>query len=277
MLSSPVTSPVTSPVCKKIVVLKISPLIMFFGAYFDAPYEGDDINLFFNYISKANFSTLKSNVNEYNAQIIDRRTNKVTTITNEVLRSEQEVRIANFLYLNQIDYAYEEIYPYHILKAKKPYTPDFCIRQGEKIAYIEHFGITESGQHSFYSIEELNKYKREIFDDNDINYSIVKRERKIKVEMPVREIVFVNIVQKLSATFGNPKYIDRYYGYIWSINQKYISFNIIETGYQIEEMYVYIFKKLPLARRITYTDYTLLDTMITHTLEKHCLIFFITN
>ena len=88
--------------------------------------------------------------------------------------------------------------------------------------------------------------------------------------MPVREIVFVNIVQKLSATFGNPKYIDRYYGYIWSINQKYISFNIIETGYQIEEMYVYIFKKLPLARRITYTDYTLLDTMITHTLEKHC-------
>ena len=110
----------------------------------------------------------------------------------------------------------------------------------------------------------------------------------------MREIVFVNIVQKLSATFGNPKYIDRYYGYIWSINQKYISFNIIETGYQIEEMYiwsinqkyisfniietgyqieemyVYIFKKLPLARRITYTDYTLLDTMITHTLEKHC-------
>ena len=61
----------------------------------------------------------------------------------------------------------------------------------------------------------------------------------------MREIVFVNIVQKLSATFGNPKYIDRYYGYIWSINQKYISFNIIETGYQIEEMYVYIFKKLP--------------------------------
>ena len=142
----------------------VDKLIMFFGSYFDAPYEGDDINLFFNYVSKANFSTLKSNVNEYNAQIIDRRTNKVTTIANEVLRSEQEVRIANFLYLNQIDYLYEEIYPYHILKAKKPYTPDFCIRQGEKIAYIEHFGITESGKHSFYSAEDLSKYKQEIQD-----------------------------------------------------------------------------------------------------------------
>lgn len=142
----------------------VDKLVMFFGSYFDAPYEGDDINLFFNYIAKADFSTLKSNVNEYNTQIIDRRTSKVTTITNEVLRSMQEVKIANFLYLNQIDYVYEEVYPYHILKAKKPYTPDFCIRQGNKVAYIEHFGITESGQHNHYSNEELNKYKKEIED-----------------------------------------------------------------------------------------------------------------
>lgn len=142
----------------------VDKLIMFFGSYFDAPYEGNDINLFFNYISKADFSTLKSNVNEYNAQIIDRRTCKITTITNEVLRSAQEVKIANFLYLNQIDYIYEEIYPYHILKAKKPYTPDFCIRQGNKVAYIEHFGITESGKHNFYTPDELANYKKEIQD-----------------------------------------------------------------------------------------------------------------
>lgn len=142
----------------------VDKLVMFFGSYFDAPYEGDDINLFFNYIAKADFSTLKSNVNEYNTQIIDRRTSKVTTITNEVLRSMQEVKIANFLYLNQIDYVYEEVYPYHILKAKKPYTPDFCIRQDNKVAYIEHFGITENGQHNHYSNEELNQYKKEIED-----------------------------------------------------------------------------------------------------------------
>lgn len=142
----------------------VDKLIMFFGSYFDAPYEGDDINLFFNYISKADFSTLKGNVDEYNSQIIDRRTGKITTIKNEVLRSVQEVQIANFLFLNQIEYNYEETYPYHILKAKKPYTPDFCIRQGDKVAYIEHFGITESGHHSFYTPEQLSKYKQEIND-----------------------------------------------------------------------------------------------------------------
>ena len=31
-------------------------------------------------------------------------------------------------------------YPYHILYARKPYTPDFIIKQGENTAYIEHFG-----------------------------------------------------------------------------------------------------------------------------------------
>ena len=142
----------------------VDKLIMFFGSYFDAPYEGDDINLFFNYVSKTDFSTLKSNINEYNEQIIDSRTNKITTITNEILRSAQEVQIANYLYLHKIDYSYEAPYPYHILKAKKPYTPDFCIKQGNKIAYIEHFGITEDGHHSYYTQEQLTKYKKEIID-----------------------------------------------------------------------------------------------------------------
>ncbi len=142
----------------------VDKLIMFFGSYFEAPYEGNDINLFFNYISKADFSTLKSNVNEYNEQIIDIRTQKITTITNEILRSAQEVQIANFLYLNKIDYVYEDIYPYHILNSKKPYTPDFCIKQGDKVAYIEHFGITEDGKHSYYTEEQLNKYKKSILD-----------------------------------------------------------------------------------------------------------------
>ena len=121
---------------------------------------------------------------------------------------------------------------------------------------------------------------QKIFDDNNIHCSIVKREKQIKVELPVREIIFCNIVRILATTFGNPKYVDRYYGYIWSVNQKYISFNIIKTGYQTEEMYLYIFKKLPLSKRITYTDYTLIDTMITDTLKNIVLpaiILFITD
>ncbi|MBP5428733.1 MAG: UvrD-helicase domain-containing protein [Clostridia bacterium] len=142
----------------------VDKLILFFGSYFDAPYDGDDLNRFFNYIAKADFSTFKGNIGEYTQHVIDQRTGKAITINNEILRSAQEVRIANFLYMNQIEYAYEEPYQYHILKAKKPYTPDFCIRQGDRVAYIEHFGITQSGHHTFYSPEVLSKYKQEIND-----------------------------------------------------------------------------------------------------------------
>ena len=129
----------------------VDKLILFFGSYFDAPYEGDDLNTFFNYIAKADFSTLRGNMNEYTEQIINQRTGKQVTIARETLRSSQEVRIANFLYLNNIEYTYEKPYPYNIIYSHKPYTPDFTITQGDKIAYIEHFGITEDGHNNRYT------------------------------------------------------------------------------------------------------------------------------
>jgi DNA helicase IV len=142
----------------------VNNLIMFFATYFDAPYEGNDLNSFFNNIAKANYSTIRSDLNEFERRIVDTRTRKAVTIQNEVLRSYQEVEIANFLYLNNIDYEYEPIYRYDILFARKPYTPDFIIRQGDKVAYIEHFGITQNGKNDRYSDDELTTYKKAIND-----------------------------------------------------------------------------------------------------------------
>ncbi len=142
----------------------VDKLILFFGSYFDAPYEGEDLNTFFNAIKKGDFSTLKGNMNEYAEQIIDKRSGKCISIAHETLRSRQEVLIANFLYLNNIDYTYEKPYPYRIPNAVKTYTPDFTITQGDKVAYIEHFGISEDGQNSRYNAEELEKYKKAVND-----------------------------------------------------------------------------------------------------------------
>ena len=142
----------------------VDKLILFFGSYFDAPYEGDDLNTFFNYIVKADFSTLRGNMSEYTEEIINKRTGNKVTIARETLRSSQEVRIANFLYLNNIEYVYEKPYPFNILYSHKPYTPDFTITQGDKIAYIEHFGITEDGKNNRYTLEELERYKKAVND-----------------------------------------------------------------------------------------------------------------
>lgn len=99
-------------------------------------------------------------MDEYTEKVIDQRSGRHVTIAHECLRSLQEVVIANFLYMNNIEYEYEKAYPYNILRSYKPYTPDFTITQGDKVAYIEHFGITEDGRNTRYTQDQLNVYKR---------------------------------------------------------------------------------------------------------------------
>lgn len=142
----------------------VNKLIMFFASYFDVPYQGEDLDGFLNHIAKSNYSTLRSDLEDFTREVIDSRTKSSVTIQNEVLRSYQEVEIANFLYLNQIEYEYEPIYPYHIEGARKPYTPDFMIVQGERTVYIEHFGISQDGKNDRYSSQELETYKKAIND-----------------------------------------------------------------------------------------------------------------
>ncbi|MBQ3383735.1 MAG: UvrD-helicase domain-containing protein [Erysipelotrichaceae bacterium] len=90
----------------------VNLLITFFASYFDAPVNMEEKELkdFFNNIAKANYTTLRSDLDEVSEEITDNLTRQKRTINNEVLRSYQEVRIANFLYLNNIDYEYEPLY-----------------------------------------------------------------------------------------------------------------------------------------------------------------------
>lgn len=142
----------------------VDKLILFFGSYFTAPYEGEKLNEYFQFVAKTDCSTLKGNLREYAQRIVDRKTFKTQTLNNEILRSMEEVRIANLLYMYQIEYEYEPIYPYPILDANKSYTPDFRIKQGNKVSYIEHFGITEDHKSDRYTNEELEKYVSRIDD-----------------------------------------------------------------------------------------------------------------
>ena len=89
----------------------LSQLILLFGYYLDIPEEQMeklDPEEFFSYKEKKDYSTLKSNLQEINRVIINARTKEQKTIKNEFLRSIQEVQIANFLYLHNIEYEYEK-------------------------------------------------------------------------------------------------------------------------------------------------------------------------
>lgn len=135
----------------------LSELIMLFAYYLDLTEDvTKNISLedHFTLIETSDYSTLKSNIQEFILE--GQKTNK--TIQNEVLRSSEEVQIANFLFLNNVEYEYEKPYKYPIPNANKIYTPDFYIKQGDNECYIEHFGITEDGRNTRYTKEELDRY-----------------------------------------------------------------------------------------------------------------------
>ena len=73
----------------------VKELIMFFAPYFDAPYTGDDLNHFFNTIAKNDYKTMRSELNDFRKEVIDRKTKNKITIQNEYVRSIEEVIIAN--------------------------------------------------------------------------------------------------------------------------------------------------------------------------------------
>lgn len=135
----------------------LSDLIMLFAYYLDLTEDiTKNISLedHFTLLETSDHTTLKHNIQDLINE--NKKTNK--TIQNEILRSNEEVQIANFLFLNNIEYEYEKPYKYPIPNANKIYTPDFYIKQGGNECYIEHFGITEDGKNTRYTKEELDRY-----------------------------------------------------------------------------------------------------------------------
>ncbi|GBU27410.1 DNA helicase [Treponema sp. R8-4-B8] len=142
-------------------------VLLFFGYHFDLPADimkYDNLNQF--HLSKAaqDYETIKSGAGDYIKKVSTQRERGLKTLTGEYLRSIQEVQIANFLYLNGLDYEYEPVYPHPINGARKKYTPDFIISQGEHSAYLEHYAISESGYSSVLTHKEIKKYSSAIKD-----------------------------------------------------------------------------------------------------------------
>lgn len=70
---------------------------------------------------------------------------KPLTFKGETVKSLEECEIANFLYLNGVNYEYEREYPYSGRSSSgRPYRPDFYLTDYN--IYIEHFAVDENGR-----------------------------------------------------------------------------------------------------------------------------------
>lgn len=136
---------------------KIITLLTFFGSYIHIPLgmekfqSAEEVTGFYRGIS---FQTLRSHAESY---ISDASKNEKQTHSGEKVKSLEELTIANFLYLNGVEYEYERLYPFASDDAtKKPYRPDFYLPEYD--LYLEHFGISSDGTVPWLSKEEAEKY-----------------------------------------------------------------------------------------------------------------------
>lgn len=123
--------------------LMSNTLVNFYGYYFKLSNFPEDFNNLSEYalhLKSEEFTTLKGlgQIGIRN-QLKNRNFDK-KTINGEQVKSYSELKIANFLYLNGIEYVYEGEYEIDTsTKSKRKYKPDFYLPQYD--IYIEHFGV----------------------------------------------------------------------------------------------------------------------------------------
>ncbi|MFA5990850.1 MAG: UvrD-helicase domain-containing protein [Candidatus Doudnabacteria bacterium] len=113
------------------------------------------------------------------------KTEQNLTLKKELVKSQQEVMIANFLYINGINYKYEAPYKHQTSNSEyRQYKPDFYLPDYE--IYLEHFGVDKNGQVHFTQDE----------------YQNVLQSRKYKAETEWKRAIHKKYQTKLVETFS---------------------------------------------------------------------------
>lgn len=110
----------------------------------------------------------------------------IYTLKGELVKSKGEAQIANFLFMNNIDYEYEKVYE-KLMPERRSYRPDFTLSLGGVPVYIEYFGL------STYKDNELSRYNK--IKRNKEYYHAKHHTKFISIDYERGE----NIIEKLKS------------------------------------------------------------------------------
>lgn len=136
-----------------------------FGNYFKENYDKyDNFNEYFESYKKYKInevSDLKKFLEEKEERDLNQE--EIYTFKRELVKSQKEAIIANFLFKNSIEYEYEKIYP-EIMDENKTQKTDFTLfLAGEKV-YLEYFGMNdEKYNNERKKKEEYHRLKHNMF------------------------------------------------------------------------------------------------------------------
>lgn len=117
------------------------------------------LNEYFNYYLEYYKSSEEfKSEDEYQNFFKDQKT-KFEALDWTIVKSPDELKIANFLYINGISYIYEKDYEHNTMDSKhRQYKPDFYL--DNYWIYLEHFSLYEDGESSSFGTEYVDGIKR---------------------------------------------------------------------------------------------------------------------
>ena len=127
-------------------------VVSYFAYYINSYLDTDDFDSTSDYATEMKSHDLRT----LKDMMQDNRS-ALQSIKRDHVKSLQELMIANFLFINGIDYVYEEKYE-HDLKTieHQQYRPDFYLPKYG--IYIEHYGINENNRVKWLSEKEEKRY-----------------------------------------------------------------------------------------------------------------------
>ncbi len=140
----------------------VNQLMEYFAYYLDVPtdLEGcSSLGELYEREKSCDLETLKSKFEK--EKFIEQRRKEgvqfLTTFKGEKVKSIEETKIANFLFMHGVNYEYEKLYPFESGDLfRKSYRPDFYLTDYD--IYLEHFGISKDGRVPWLSHIEEKKY-----------------------------------------------------------------------------------------------------------------------
>lgn len=132
----------------------LSKVVSFYGLYsssIDVTTVYKNKSEMYESLKQSDFCTLKERLIKISAG------EEKTTIKQEVVKSYEELIIANYYFLNGVNYEYEKPYKWHTANSEyRQYTPDFYLPEYD--IYHEHYGINKAGNAIHLGIEDSQRY-----------------------------------------------------------------------------------------------------------------------
>lgn len=140
----------------------IKSLTEYFTYYLEIPDKMEDcssLGELYEEEKSADLETLKSKYERENylRETSAEKAKEFITLNNERVKSLEETKIANFLFMHGVNYEYEKLYPFEGTDPlRKAYRPDFYLT--DYGIYLEHFGISKDFTVPWLSPVEEEKY-----------------------------------------------------------------------------------------------------------------------